>query len=154
MFTEVQKCSQTCFMNFLFYELLQYMPPTTVQSLSFALYNLLLHTGYLVIRSSRVWKDTFSEDNCTYSGIQAGTIIILPSVTCSDVAVWLCTQVQLINGPEVISKYLGESEKNLRFVTWFWPSCGITQEMHVRCDEVGILLLSLYQGQVLFSSVK
>ena len=80
---------------------------------------MLLLTGYLVIRSSRLWKDTLSKDNCTYSGIQAGTIIILPSVTCSDVAVWLCTQVQLINGPEVISKYLGESEKNLRFVTWF-----------------------------------
>lgn len=85
MLTKVQKCSN------LFYELLQYMPPTTLQSLSFALYNLLLHTGYLVIRSSRLWKDTLSEDNCTYSGIQAGTILNLPSVIFNDVAVWLCT---------------------------------------------------------------
>ena len=30
------------------------------------------------------------------------------------------SQVQLINGPEIISKFLGESERNLRLVCGFW----------------------------------
>lgn len=40
----------------------------------------------------------------------------LAQTTHSEECVSLCAQVQLINGPEIISKYLGESERNLRQV--------------------------------------
>ena len=44
-------------------------------------------------------------------------------------------QVKLINGPEVISKYLGESEKNLRAhfkdAHTAWEKRGALSELHV-----------------------
>eukprot|EP00731_Ephydatia_muelleri_P016079 Em0009g503a len=52
--------------------------------------------------------------------------------------------VQLINGPEIVSKYLGESERNLR--TYFKDTQGAWQQSGAAYDALVIQLLTLMDG--------
>ena len=117
--------------------------------------NLLVHTGYLAIRSSWVWKDTLSEDNCTYSRIQAGTLIILPSSNCylqwcTSMAVHAGSAHQWSRGHQQVSwRVWEEPEVCCMALNFLWDN-----SRNVQCGEVGILLHDLHKDQVLFPSVR
>ena len=115
--------------------------------------NLLMHTGYLVVWSSWVWKDTLSKDNCTYSRIQAGTLIILLSSDCYlqwCMAVHAGSAHQWSRGDQQVSRRVWEEpEVCCMALNFLWGN-----SRHVQCGEVGILLHDLHRDQVSFLSVR